>query len=101
MKEEAPSDLEIHSEVFLHQIMRRQLRLSLFCASLFLVTLLALPLMNYFLPDLMSRSIGGFTLSWFILGIFFFPVVWLIAWFFIKRSISFEKHAVEIIKRKK
>ena len=100
MKKDLSSAQEIHSEAFLHQMMRRQLRLSILCASLFFITLITLPLMNYFFPEVMSRSIGGFTISWFILGIFFFPVVWVIAWFFIQRSIAFEKHAVETIKGK-
>ena len=100
MKEELPSDLEIHSEAFLHQMMRRQLRLSLFYAALFLVALLILPLLNYFFPELMSRSVFGFTLSWFILGILFFPVVWMIAWFFIRRSIAFEQQAVKQVERR-
>ena len=100
MKEELPSDQDIHSEAFLHQMMRRQLRLSLFCAALFLITLLILPLLNYFFPEMMSRSVFGFTLSWFILGILFFPLVWAIAWFFIRRSIVFEQEAVAQMKRK-
>jgi hypothetical protein len=39
----------------------------------------------------------GFTLSWFILGVLFFPFVWLIAWIFIRRSIALEeKEAAEV-----
>ena len=80
----------VHSEGFLHSLMRRQLRLSLLCAASFLVVLFGLPLANYFLPELMATRILGFTLTWLILGIAFFPVVWLIAFIFIKRSIALE-----------
>ena len=83
--------LDIHSEEFLHQLMRRQLRLSIACAATFVVVLLGLPLANYFLPELMSRRIAGFTLTWLILGVLFFPFVWAIAWYFIKRSIALEQ----------
>jgi uncharacterized membrane protein (DUF485 family) len=64
-----PEKIDIHSETFLHSLMRRQLKLSIACAATFLVALLGLPLLNYYFPDLMARRVFGFTLSWFILGI--------------------------------
>src|SRR6266571_3716118 len=81
---------DIHSESFLHLLMRRQLRLSIICATAFLLVLLGLPLANYFWPELMATRLFGFTLTWLILGIGFFPAVWLIAWFFIRRSVALE-----------
>ncbi len=80
----------IHSEAFLSSLMRRQLRLSIGCALAFLVALLGLPLANYFAPAFMALRIGGFTLTWLILGVLFFPYVWLISGFFIKRSLKLE-----------
>ncbi len=85
-----PDKPDIHSEHFLHSLMRRQLRLSIICATAFLLVLLGLPLANYFWPELMATRLFGFTLTWLILGIGFFPAVWLIAWFFIRRSIALE-----------
>ena len=94
---ELPGDAKpkIHSEEFLHRLMRRQLRLSIACAATFLVALLGLPLLNYFFPDLMATRVFGFTLTWFLLGVLFFPLVWLISWFFIRRSIALEAAEVE------
>ena len=83
--------VDIHSEEFLHRLMRRQLRLSIACAATFVIVLLGLPLANYFLPELMSRRVAGFTLTWLILGVLFFPFVWAIAYYFIKRSIALEE----------
>ena len=74
--------------------MRRQLRLSIACAATFLVALLGLPLANYFFPELMAWRVLGFTLSWLILGVLFFPLVWAIAWVFIRRSIALEEQEV-------
>ena len=85
---------DIHSEAFLHMLMRRQLRLSIVCAAAFLIALLGMPLANYFAPEFMARRIFGFTLSWFILGVLFFPFVWIISWNFIKRSIALEEDEV-------
>ena len=86
---------DIHSEDFLRLLMRRQLRLSIACATTFLIALLGLPLLNYFFPELMATRVFGFTLTWFLLGVLFFPLVWLISWFFIRRSIALEEAEVE------
>jgi uncharacterized membrane protein (DUF485 family) len=94
-----PQEDRVHSEEFLHTLMRRQLRLSVACAATFLVALLGLPLLNYFAPALMATRVAGFTLSWLILGILFFPFVWIISWRFIKRSIALENDEVISTKR--
>lgn len=87
--EPKPSDY-VHSESFLHLLMRRQLRLSVACACAFLVALLGLPLLNYFFPEAMATRVGGFTLTWLLLGVLFFPFVWVISFLFIRRSIALE-----------
>jgi len=92
-------DDTIHSEAFLASLMRRQLRLSIACAASFLVALLGLPLANYFAPAVMAMRVGGFTLTWLILGVLFFPYVWLISGVFIKRSLQLEaEEAKEALK---
>lgn len=89
----------IHSPEFLKFLMKRQLGLSISCAATFLVALLGLPLANYFLPDLMATRIGGFTLSWLILGVLFFPFVWIISYVFIRRSIALEEEEVRSVQK--
>jgi uncharacterized membrane protein (DUF485 family) len=86
---------DMHSEAFLHSLMRKQLKLSITCALSFLIVVLGLPLANYFAPDLMAKRIFGFTFTWFLLGIGFFPAVWCIAFYFIKRSIRLEDEEVK------
>ena len=100
MNEPPPKKPELHSEEFLHLLMRRQLRLSIACAAAFLIALLGLPLLNYFFPDVMAVRVCGFTLTWFILGVLFFPFVWVIAYVFIKRSIALEEAEVVEVSRK-
>ena len=94
-----PSPHEVHSEEFLRLLMRRQLKLSVACAAAFLVVLLGLPVANYLAPQLMATRVAGFTLSWLILGVLFFPAVWGISWFFIRRSIALEQDEVKSVKR--
>jgi uncharacterized membrane protein (DUF485 family) len=90
---------DLHSEEFLRRLIRNQLRLSISCAATFFIVLLALPLANYFFSDVMATRIFGFTLSWLILGVLFFPFVWVIAWVFIRRSSALEKEEEQSIKR--
>lgn len=91
-----PDDAFIHSEAFLSGLMKRQLRLSIVCALAFLALLTGLPLLNYLAPELMARRIGGFTLSWLVLGVLFFPYVWVIAAVFIRRSIALENAETQL-----
>jgi len=94
---QAPEESDIHSESFLHPLMRKQLRLSISCALAFLVVLLGLPLANYLFPEVMALQVLGFTLTWLILGVAFFPAVWIIALVFIKRSIALEDAEVAAV----
>ena len=96
-----PRKFDLHSEEFLQALMRKQLTLSIFCALAFLVVLLGLPLANYFFPELMATRIFGFTLTWFLLGIGFFPAVWVIAFWFIRRSIKLEEAEVTEVAEEK
>ena len=90
----------VHSESFLRSLMRRQLSLSISCAFAFLIALLGMPLLNYFAPDLMATRVAGFTLSWLVVGVLFFPFVWVISYIFIKRSIALEEDEVAQVQSK-
>jgi len=98
MQKPLPEKIDIHSEAFLHLLMRKQLKLSIACALAFLIVLLGLPLANYFAPEFMAQRIFGFTLTWFFLGIGFFPAVWIISFTFIRRSIALEEEEVKSVK---
>ena len=99
MKTSSSPKPDIHTEEFLHLLMRRQLKLSIACAATFLLALLGLPLLNYFFPETMATRVFGFTLTWFALGVLFFPFVWVIAFVFIKRSIALEQAEVAELSR--
>ena len=90
MSESSPTPEAIHSDAFLARLMRDQLKLSIACALCFAVALVALPLLNYYQPAFMAQRVFGFTLTWLILGVLFFPFVWIISYVFIKRSIALE-----------
>jgi uncharacterized membrane protein (DUF485 family) len=79
--------------------MRRQLALSIACAATFLIALLGMPLLNFYAGPLMATRVAGFTLSWLILGVLFFPFVWIISYVFIRRSLQLEADEVEDARR--
>ena len=89
----------VHSEEFLRLLMRRQLKLSVACAAAFLIGLIGLPLLNYYAPALMATRVAGVTLSWLLLGVLCFPLVWTISYFFIRRSIWLEEDEVAQVKK--
>lgn len=91
----------VHSESFLRSLMRRQLGLSVSCAATFLLGLLGIPLLNYFAPAFMATRVAGFTLSWLVVGVLFFPFVWVLSWFFIQRSIALEEDEVAQVTRQR
>lgn len=88
----------VHSEEFLRLLMRRQLKLSVACAAAFMVGLIGLPLLNYYAPTLMATRVAGFTLSWLLLGVMCFPLVWIVSYLFIRRSIWLEEDEVRAVR---
>ncbi|RYG21094.1 DUF485 domain-containing protein [bacterium] len=74
-------------------IMRRQAALGLRVATVFVLILVGLPLLNLYLPDLMGTHIGGFSLTWLFLAVLFYPVTWVLSWWFVKGSDRIE-HAI-------
>ena len=67
-------------------VMRRQAGLSLSVASVFLVMILGLPLVNRFLPAVASYPIFGFPASWLFLAVVFYPITVALSVYFVKKS---------------
>ena len=72
--------------VLVRTIMRRQARLGLRIAAIFVAILVALPLLNLYAPDAMATRVGGFSLTWLFLAVLFYPVTWLLSWRFVAGS---------------
>lgn len=83
-------------EKLLRVVMRRQAALSLRVAALFLLPLLALPWINQSQPALMNTRLFGFSLTWLILGICFFPLTWILAAYFVRKSDGIEGECTAI-----
>ncbi|OWU64727.1 MAG: hypothetical protein CBB60_008350 [Armatimonadetes bacterium Cent15-Ar3] len=77
-----------------NRLIKRQLNLSLRIAAIFVVILVGLPLLNLFLPDLAATNIGGFSATWLVLGVLFYPLTWVLSSWFVKGSEKLEADIV-------
>jgi uncharacterized membrane protein (DUF485 family) len=89
--------LDVYGEDFLRALMRRQLRLSCTLAVVLLTVLGGLPLMNRFLPHVMSTRLVGLPISWWLLGVAVFPVLIAIGWVYVRWSNDFEDEAMGLV----
>jgi len=67
-------------------VMWRQARLSVSVAAIFIALLILIPLLNLFAADFAATPVLGFTLTWLLLGVAFYPITWALSAFFVKRS---------------
>lgn len=61
------------------EMQRRQLRLSLVLAAVFLVSLFSIPLLNYAAPDAMLTPVLGLPFVWLYVGVVLHLEFWTIA----------------------
>ncbi|RYG87894.1 MAG: DUF485 domain-containing protein [Alphaproteobacteria bacterium] len=94
-----PKDIPLsdaEQSALLRRVMSRQATLSLRVASVFLVLIFGLPMVNWLLPNVAGARVGGFSLSWLFLGVLFYPLTWLLSGYFIRASDKIENElAVE------
>jgi uncharacterized membrane protein (DUF485 family) len=88
---------EAHAEEITSRVMRRQLALSLRVASIFIVLLFGLPLVNQYAPQVANLPVFGFTLTWLVLGVLVFPVAVLLSYYFVQNSDRIEAEVHEEI----
>ena len=81
---------EAERERLSHAVLRRQLALSVRVALIFSIVLFGLPLVNWLLPFIANLNVGGFTLTWLLLAVLFYPLTWFLAGYFIKESDKIE-----------
>jgi uncharacterized membrane protein (DUF485 family) len=87
----AKSSAMKNDEALLSAVMKRQVTLSLRVAAVFIAVLLGLPLLNAYAPQLAGANIGGFSLTWLILGVLFYPLTWVLSRWFITSSDKIEE----------
>jgi uncharacterized membrane protein (DUF485 family) len=84
----------LHSRLA-HLVMRRQAGLSLRVASVFVVLLLGLPLLNRFAPAIAGAEVLGMSASWLFLGVLIYPITVLLSFYFVKQSDRIEAECTD------
>ena len=75
------------------RVMKQQAALSLRVAAIFIVLVLGLPLFNMYFPKAAGTPVFGFSLTWLILGVCFFPLTWILSTYFVRESDKIEREA--------
>lgn len=88
-----------YGEILLDELIRRQLALSLRVASLFLVVLFTLPLLNRFAPQLMAVHVLGLPLHWLVLAALVYPMLWALGAYFVVTAKKHEDEFTELVRK--
>ena len=83
------------------RLMRHQAMLGLRVAAVFLVLILGLPLLTQFAPSFTQQTVLGFPLSWFILGLAFYPITWALSAYFVKASEKLEHDEAQMVREER
>jgi uncharacterized membrane protein (DUF485 family) len=92
----SPGEAGSDPEALLRAIMRRQARLSVRVAALFLVLVLGLPLVNQYGGSLAQTRVAGFSATWLFLGVLFYPITWVLSAYFVQASEAVEQEIVRL-----
>lgn len=87
-----------YGEVLLEDLIRHQLTLGVSVAAVFLVILLGLPLMNVLFPELVAMRVLGLPMSWLALAVLVYPLVWVLAIYFVSTAKKYEDDFTELVR---
>jgi uncharacterized membrane protein (DUF485 family) len=77
------------------RLMRRQAKLGLSVAAVFILLLIGLPLLNLYMPEAMAVRVMGFTFTWLFLAVLFYPITWALSWLFVRKTEQIEHEQAE------
>jgi uncharacterized membrane protein (DUF485 family) len=83
------------------RLMRHQAALSMKTAAVFLILVLGLPLLTQYAPELTQQQVMGFPLSWFLLGLLFYPLTWALSAYFVKASERLEADEARMMREER
>jgi hypothetical protein len=73
-------------EIYMHSLMRSQLRLALGVAVLLALSVGSLPLVFELSPAVRRAHLVGVPVPWLVLGLGVYPVLIALAWFYVRRA---------------
>jgi len=87
-----------YGEILLQDLIRRQLRLAVSVAAVFLIVLFGLPLMNLLFPELMHMQLLGLPLAWLALAALMYPFIWALALYYVATSKKYDDEFTHLVK---
>jgi hypothetical protein len=87
-----------YGEVVLDDLVRRQRTLSLSVAAVFLCALFGFPLFNLLFDELSRLSVFGLSLAWLLLAALIYPLLWLLAVYYVSTAQKLEDEFIDIVK---
>lgn len=103
LRPDDPTLLEIeeqttYGEILLEDLVRRQLVLAISVAAVFLAILFSLPLLDRVLPEVAAARVFGLPLRWFALAVLVYPLLWLLAGYYVSTSKKYEDDFTETMR---
>ena len=87
-----------YGQIFLNDLVRRQRRLALSVAGVFLLLLFGLPLVNLAFPEVAALPVMGLSLSWLLLAVLVYPLLLALAWYFTTTARALEDEFVDLVR---
>lgn len=86
-----------YGAIFLDDLLKRQRALSISVAVVFLIIIFSLPLLNFFTRDWPPLQILGIDISWMVLAILIYPVIWALAFYFVSTADKYEDDFTDLV----
>ena len=87
-----------YGQIFLNELIRRQRRLAVSVAGVFLLLLFGLPVVNLQFPEVASLPVLGLPLSWLVLGVLIYPLLLVLALYFVYTARALEDEFLDLIR---
>ena len=86
-----------YGTIFLNELIKRQRALSMSVAFIFLIVIFSFPLLSFLGPALVSVQVFGMPANWLLLGVMIYPLVWLLAFFFVNTADKYEDDFTDLV----
>lgn len=86
-------------EIYLAALLRSQLRLAVGTVLALTLTIGALPLVFWLVPDVTAHHVLGMPLSWVLLAFACYPVLVLLAWRYVRAAERNEREFTHVVER--
>lgn len=83
--------------VYLHALIRTQLRLGVATVAMVVVPLAALPLIFALVPGVRGLQAGPLTLWWLLLGVLVYPAILVVGWWYVRAAERTEEQFIDLV----